>query len=57
VGNGSETMEQHSRELNDQNQSEEEHKDQTDGLKLQIFLRDVDLNFLDENIEIKFLCI
>lgn len=42
--NGSESMEQHGSELNDQNQGEEEHKHQTDWLELEIFLCDVNLN-------------
>lgn len=37
----SESMEQHGRELDDQNQSEEEDKHQSDGFQLQIFLADV----------------
>jgi hypothetical protein len=37
-------MKQHGRELNDQNQREEEHKDQTDWLELQVFFRDMHLN-------------
>lgn len=37
-------MEQHGSELNNQNEREEEHKHQTDGLELQILLRDVHLN-------------
>lgn len=40
---GAETMEQHGRELNYQNQGEEEHKHQTDGLQLEVLFRDVHL--------------
>lgn len=40
---GSKAMEQHGRELNDQNQREEEYKDETDRLELEIFFRDVNL--------------
>lgn len=36
MGQGAETMEQHGNELDDQNQTEEEHKHQTDGLELQV---------------------
>lgn len=43
VRQGSEAMEQHGRELDDQDEGEEEHKHQTDGLQLQIFLTDVHL--------------
>jgi hypothetical protein len=41
--NGSETMEQHGCELNDQDQREEEHKDETNRLELEILLGDVNL--------------
>lgn len=41
----SESMEQHSSKLNDQNESKEKYKHQTDGLQLQIFLGNVNLNF------------
>lgn len=34
MGEGAKAMEQHRRKLYDQNQSEEEHKDQTYGLQL-----------------------
>lgn len=43
VRNRSETMEHHGGELNDQDQREEEHKHQTDGLQLQVLFADVDL--------------
>lgn len=43
MGDGSEAMEQHGRELNDQNQGKEEHEDETNGLQLQVLLGDVDL--------------
>lgn len=36
-------MEQHRSELNDQNQSEKEHKHQTDWFELQVFFGDVHL--------------
>ena len=36
-------MEQHGRELDDQNQGEEEHKHQSDGLQLEVLFRDVHL--------------
>lgn len=39
-------MEQHGRELDDQNQSEEEDKHQTDGFQLQIFFADVHLEWI-----------
>lgn len=35
--NGSETMEQHGRELNNQDKSEEEHEHQTNRFQLKIF--------------------
>lgn len=38
MSQGSEAMEQHSRELYDQNQGEEEHKHQTNRFQLQILL-------------------
>ena len=40
---GSETMEQHRYELDDQNEGEEEHEHKTDGLELQVLLGNVDL--------------
>lgn len=40
---GSKSMEQHGSKLNDQNQREEEHKNQTNGLELQVFFCDVHL--------------
>lgn len=40
---GSEAMEQHGSELNDQDESEEEHKHETNGFKLQMLLADEDL--------------
>lgn len=42
---GSEAMEQHGRELDDQNQREEEHKHQTDRFQLEVLFRDVHLGF------------
>lgn len=39
-----ETMEQHSGELNYQNEREEEHKHQSDGLQLKVFFSDVNLS-------------
>lgn len=39
----SEAMEQHGRELDDQDEGEEEDKHQSDGLQLQVLLADVDL--------------
>lgn len=37
---GSESMENHSRELNDEDEGEEKHEDQTDWLQLQVVFRD-----------------
>lgn len=42
----SKAMEQHGSELNDQDQREEEHKDETNWLELEILLGDVNLNQL-----------
>lgn len=41
--NSSKAMEQHGRELNDQNQRKEEHENETNRFKLQIFFCDVNL--------------
>jgi hypothetical protein len=41
--NRSETMEQHRRKLDDQNQREEEHEHQTDWFELEILFCDVNL--------------
>lgn len=56
--NSSKAMEQHRRELNNQNQSEEEHKHQTNRFKLQVFFSDVNLkhkNSSETNLKIIFL--
>lgn len=37
---GSESMENHSCELNDEDEGEEKHEDQTDWLQLQVVFRD-----------------
>lgn len=47
VGERPESMEQHGDELDDEDQGEEEHEDQTDGFELQIFLADVHLERRD----------
>lgn len=53
--NSSEAMEQHRRELNNQNQSEEEHKNQTDWFELKVFLSDVHLKHcIRKSLEIVF---
>lgn len=41
---GSESMEQHSRKLDDQDQREEEHEHQTDRFQLEVLFRDVHLD-------------
>lgn len=43
VRDGAKSVEQHGGKLNDQDQGEEEHKHQTDGFQLQIFLGDDNL--------------
>lgn len=44
MGQSTETMEQHSGELDDKNQREEEHKHQPDRFQLEVFLRDMNLD-------------
>lgn len=43
VRHGSESMEQHSGELDDQNEGEEEHEDETDRFQLKVLFGNVDL--------------
>lgn len=43
VGEGAKAMEQHSHKLDDEDEGKEEHKHQTNGLKLQMLLTDEDL--------------
>ena len=43
MGQRAEAMEQHGRELDNQDEREEEHKHETDRLQLEVFFRDVDL--------------
>lgn len=43
MGDGTKAMEQHGNELDDEDEGKEEHKHQTNGLQLQVFLADEDL--------------
>lgn len=43
MGEGPKAMEQHSDKLDDEDEGKEEHKYQTNGLKLQVLLADEDL--------------
>lgn len=51
--NGSKSMEQHGSELNNQDQSEEEHEHQTNRLELKILFCDV--NLIEKNVLEDFL--
>lgn len=53
--NSSKSMEQHGSELNDENQSEEEHKHQTNRFELKVFFRDVHLKVDKKKNKWKFL--